>query len=320
MRSLCSFLLASLLCAPGFAQTPTASFAETSGAQASFEQGMEAYRQGRYRAAIEQFQEADRLAPSPRLSFNVARAYEQMDDGPHALAAYRDYLRRLPSAENAAETSIRISELELELQKTGVQQLSVMATPPGATVIIDDISRGVAPWTGELSPGSHRLLLRLRGYSDFSQSFELPARHAIDLVASLVALAPTPAPSAPSLAAQPPALQDAPGPRWWTWALFGSSAALLLGSGAFELSRRSYEHSASRNDEQIPASEAYDSMRSRMIAARVLLGAGALLGAAGGVSLYFDLRPSRGAPDTASTRWSLACASGECLALARGSW
>ena len=76
LRFLRCFLLASLLCAPGFAQTPTATLAETSGAKASFEQGLEAYRDGRYRAAIEHFQEADRLAPSPRLSLNVARAYE----------------------------------------------------------------------------------------------------------------------------------------------------------------------------------------------------------------------------------------------------
>jgi tetratricopeptide (TPR) repeat protein len=320
LRSFRSFLLASLLCATGFAQTPSATLAETSGAKASFEQGMEAYRNGRYRAAIEHFQEADRLAPSPRLSFNVARAYEEMEDGPHALAAYRDYLRRLPSAENAAETSIRISELELDLQKTGVQQLSVIATPAGATVIIDDVSRGVSPWTGELSPGSHRLQLRLRGYSDFSQSFELPARHAIDLVPSLVPLASPPAPHVEPLPPAPLAVHDSPGPRWWTWTLFGGSAALLLGSGALELSRRSYEHSANNNRVQIPSSEAYDTMTSRMIAARVLLGAGVLMGAAGGVSLYFDLRGSRRSADTASTRWSLACGADECLALAGGTW
>lgn len=318
MRSLRSFLLASLLCATGFGQTPNATLAETSGAQASFQQGMTAYREGRYRAAIEHFQEADRLAPSPRLSFNVARAYEEMEDGPHALAAYRDYLRRLPGAENAAETSIRISELELDLQKTGVQQLSVLATP-GATVIIDDVSRGVAPWTGELSPGPHRLQLRLRGFSDFTQAFDLPARHAIDLVPVLVPLASAPAPRTEPPAPAPPVAQDAPEPRWWTWTLFGSSAALLLGSGALELSRRSYEQSAQRNRVQIPADEAYDTMTSRMIAARVLLGAGVLVGAAGGVTLYFDLQP-RTRADTASTRWNLACGPRECLALAGGSW
>ena len=101
--------------------------------------------------------------------------------------------------------------------------------------------------------------------------------------------------------------------------MFGGSAALLLGSGALELSRRSYEHSASNTKYQIDSDQQYDTMTSRMIAARVLLGAGVLMGAVGGVSLYFDLQPRRRA-DTASTKLGLACAAGECRALAWGAW
>jgi len=315
LRAVCSFLLVSLLCVPAAGETPTASFAELSGARASFEQAMTAYGQGRFRAAIEHFREADRLAPSPRLSFNIAQAYEQMLDGPNALSAYRDYLRRAPGADNAADTSLRIAELELELQRSGVQQLSVLSTPVGATVIIDDLSRGVSPWTAELAPGPHLLLLRLRGYNDFRQSFELPARHAIDLVASLTPLLAAP-PLAVAPRPQPPA-EALPTLRWWTWAAFGGAAGLLLGSGAVELSRRSLEKDAGRpNQSQIEAEQSYDAMNRRKITSRILLGTGVAFGAVGGVSLHFDLARH----DRARTTLGLGCADSACHALAQGRW
>jgi tetratricopeptide (TPR) repeat protein len=277
---------------------------------------MEAYRLGHFRAAIEHFKEADRLAPSPRLSFNVALSYERMADTPNALAAYREYLRRAPEAENVQTTSVRIAELELELQKSGVQQLSVLSHPPGANVLIDDLSRGVTPWTGELPPGPHRLLLRARGYLDVVQSFDLPPRHAIDLIYPLepIALAPfapaaIPAPLPPPVAEQPAEL------HWWTWAALGGSAAALIGAGAFELSRRSRETEL-RDDgqEQSAIPDDYDAMLSQRTASRAFLGTGLVLGALGGVSLYLDLRRGGGAGV------GIACAAGECGAFTRGYW
>src|SRR5262245_53584141 len=62
-------------------------------AQSRFEAGVAAYEDGRYREAVERFKEADRLAPSPLLSFNIAKVYEKMGDNRSALASYRDYLR-----------------------------------------------------------------------------------------------------------------------------------------------------------------------------------------------------------------------------------
>jgi hypothetical protein len=285
-------------------------------ARTSFASGMEAFQQGRFRAAVEYFKEADRLAPSARLSFNIALTYERMADAPNALAAYRDYLRRSPRAENARETSVRVSELELELQKSGVQQLSVLSTPPGATVLIDDIARGMTPWTGEMPPGPHRLTLRARGYEDVRQDFDLSPRHSSDLVYQLRA-AQTHVPTyLPPIAQASPSAEPGPSVAWWTWAAFGGSAALLVGSGAFELSRRHLEKQAPREQVQIPAGGAYDTMTSRKHVARVLLGSGAALGVVGGVSLYLDLT-RRGSHDTSV---GLACDGMDCQAVARGYW
>jgi tetratricopeptide (TPR) repeat protein len=311
------------LALPCFAQEPPAAPPVGGAAQASLEQGISAYQQGRYRAAVEHFKEADRLAPSGRLSFNIALAYDKMNDSPNALAAYRDYLRRVPEAENASDTSVRIAELELALQKSGVQQLSVFSRPRGASVFIDGVVRGATPWTGELPPGRHELLLRMSGHLDEHQEFELPPRHAIDLD---VALAPVPPPAsspvAQSQSVPSTPTQDVPAatfenkPRWWTWALFGGSAALLLGAGAFEVARQGAEQDAIDARENPDTWDHYDSMQSRKIMARVLLGMGLVAGGIGGLSLYLDLN------DSSEGRHSVAvaCDVQTCAAVARGRW
>ena len=56
-----------------------------------------------------------------------------------------------------------------------------MTAPAGAIVVIDNVSRGVTPWTGELIPGPHTLALRLAGYREAVSEIELPAEHAIDI-------------------------------------------------------------------------------------------------------------------------------------------
>src|SRR5262249_28961624 len=71
-------------------------------ARARYRQGVEAYKAGHYRESIDYFLEADRASPSAALSFNIAVAYEKIDDVAAALRWYRDYLRRAPDAKDRA--------------------------------------------------------------------------------------------------------------------------------------------------------------------------------------------------------------------------
>lgn len=276
-------------------------------AQARYDAGVAAYEAGRYREAIDRFKEADQLSPSPLLSFNIAKVYDRMLDEPNALAAYRNYLRRLPAADNRDAVQQRIGELEQALRADGVQQLTVLSAPAGAGVLIDNAARGVTPWTGELIPGPHTLALRLAGYREAVSEIELPAEHAIDIELPLVAgsdpeedsaVAPavaSPEPPAPALRADPvtpaPLVEDfTPVPRWWTWAMFGGSAAALVGAGGFELMRARLEDQARETQVQIDHLEKFESMQDRQTVARVFLGVGVVAAIAGGVSLFFDLR------------------------------
>jgi tetratricopeptide (TPR) repeat protein len=287
----------------------------SSAAQARFDAGVVAYEEGRFRDAIARFKEADQLSPSPLLSFNIAKVYDRMADNPSALASYRDYLRRLPAAENSIVVRNRIQELEQALKANGVQQVTVMTAPPGASVVIDNVARGVTPWTGELIPGPHTLALRLAGYREAVSEIELPTEHAIDIDLPLVAgseaeddraMAPPVASAEPEASIEraapevptptPPVDGLTRAPRWWTWAMFGGSAAALVGAGSFELMRAHLEEQAGETEIQIEHRQKFESMQDRQTVARVFLGVGVVAAIAGGVSLYFDLRDTEAPP------------------------
>lgn len=330
-----SALTAALLCMlwAGLARAQPSAAEEGAGAEADarYRQGITEFEAGHWREAVELFKQADALAPSQWLSFNIAKIFERMRGSRSALAWYRDYVRRCRDEAPLPDVLARIAELEAELAAQGLQQLSVLSTPPGATVLLDGNSRGVTPFTGELTPGAHVLELRLRGHHDTWRELSLPAEHAIDVEVALVAdetSSPSEAAPEPALATPTAALRSSPqvmdrfapepvpSASWWTWSLFGGSAALLLGAGAVELSRRGLEDMPREATPQVDYARRYEQVESRRDTARVLLGAGALLGIAGGVSLYLDLR-ERG-PEPSGV--ALGCFGEACGVLARQSW
>ncbi len=268
-------------------------------AKRHFEAGAKAYARKNYSDAIDQFLEANRLVPSPALSYNIARAYDKIGNTAQALSFYRDYLRRAPAASDKKAVAATIEALEKKLMKKGVQQITVLSEPGRATVVIDGQPVGVTTWTGELYPGHHRLTLRLEGYQDAQKVFNLPAHRAIDVKVELTRkqkapppVAAAPRPAAPPEPASPP---PAPGPEShahvapWTWAALGVGVASLGGSLGFELARASAARQSRDAPTQVEAAHSYDTMKSRQTVARVLLGVGAAATVAGGVLLYLDL-------------------------------
>src|SRR5690606_31717596 len=185
------------------------------------------------------------------LSFNIARAYEKIKDSSNALRWYRDYLRREPDAEDAEAVNELIEHYEQVLEQKGVQQVTVLSEPDGATVRLDGRPVGVTPWTGDLAPGQHEVALSLRGYVDTERGFTLEADQAQDMILRLVpandaAPAPPPA-SAPAPASSPrssPPPTDA-GPsepesmRLRTYVLLGGGGRPRATAGGCELAPRS---------------------------------------------------------------------------------
>lgn len=291
-------------------------------ARLRYRQGVEAYQAKRYREAIDYFLEADRLAPNAALSFNIARAYENTDDVAATLRWYRDYLRRAPEAPDRGDVEGVIRGLEKRLAAKGVQQVTIQSDPTQADISIDGRAVGITPWTGELAPGAHKLLLERDGYASAEQTFDLLADHATEVSLTLdvagQAAQPPPAvaqkPVAPSPA--PAKAQDhAPGGNSTFTALgfigIGAGAAALGGALVFESLRRNAESDAKSDHTQVGYAEHLDTMQNRQTAARVLLGAGVALAAVGGAFLWLGR-------DRHGTNVGLACAPGGCWSSVRG--
>jgi tetratricopeptide (TPR) repeat protein len=252
-------------------------------AKAKYGQGVEAYRAERYADAVRLFLEADAIEPSAALSYNIARAYEKLADDAQTLRWYRNYLRLNPEAPNAADVQQFVRSLSEALAKKGIQQLSVLSTPSGATVAIDGNALGVTPLTVELPPGAHSALLTLRGFSDAQVRFTLAASTPIDLP---VQLQPAPAEAAPLAATQNHGRRFGIAP----YITLGAGAALLGTAALFELGRHSAQTAAKDDVTQLDYERDVNAMNSRQTMARVFVGVGAAVTVTGAALLVLNTR------------------------------
>jgi tetratricopeptide (TPR) repeat protein len=302
-----------------------------------YRSGAAAYDDGRYKDAIDAFLEANRVAPSAALSFDVARAYDKLRDPTRALEWYRDYLRRAPKSKDRGRVQRLVEALQNRLASKGVQQVTVLSTPPGATVTLDGQPVGVTPWTGESKPGAHHLVLTRRGSTDAESDFVLAIAEARDVVVQLEP-EPTPPPPVPLLAPAPvsplppateprsisstssggtTAPQASSGSPFTTvgWIGVGVGAAALGAAAGFEVARRNSEADAKTAKQQVQFANDYDEMKSRQTVARVLVGAGAGVALVGGVFLVL------GATSHSAERspaFAFGCLPGACSASASG--
>ncbi len=261
-------------------------------ASAVYKKGVAAYQRGDYPEAVVYFLRADRIISRPEFSYNIARAYDKLGDDANSLRWYRDYLRRAPEAADKQQVVALIEDRQLALMEQGLQQLTVLSEPMGATLVVDGRALGVTPWTGELTPGAHRLELRLQGYQTLDSEAYLPADEAVDIELSLAAAdgpAPTTEP-APAPASQPPPIpaQAAAGTGSgispvWSWVALGVGGAALGASAGFEVARRRAEERAADATTQLGRADAYDQMTTRKTTARILAGAGGALVIGGAV-------------------------------------
>lgn len=235
-------------------------------ARGLFQQGVAAYREGKFYEAVAIFLQTQRIYPDTQLCFNIARAYENLGNGSAALRYYRDYLRQADRPSDGAEVRERVRKLEQQVAQRGVQQLTVLSQPEAATVLLDGKPVGITPWTGETYPGKHRLALTLEGHAAQEQVVEVDAYAARDIQLTLL---PVPKPQvtpAPIVVIR----QKQPGVSVETLITLGTGL-VLLGSAI--------------------AAEAASDQPGMSRTTAFLAGGGLGVSGVGGVMLYFDLSP-----------------------------
>lgn len=252
-------------------------------ARALYDQGAQAYNENRYYQAAAYFLDAYRVYPTPQLLFNVAKAHDKLSVPSSALSYYREYLRQLPGAPDAADVGNRVRELEATLAQHGVQQLSVLTNPPRALLSVDGMPVGITPWTGETWPGEHRLTVALDGHKALTTLVTVDALRAQDFSFDLE-------PTDPSSSAKHGASDAASKPSTQvstlTWIVLGTGTAALGATLVAEM--------AAKNTSGLTRTGAFFG------------GVGITASVLGGLLLYFDFYE----PDVTPTQKRRAFAAG----------
>jgi tetratricopeptide (TPR) repeat protein len=294
-------------------------------ARAQHERGIVAFGEGHYAQAIEAFTTADKLWPDPYLSYNIARAYEQLHDEAKALAHYRDYLRRAPHADDNLAVQARVDELARRAGQSELQAVKLQSEPSGASVWVDDEPVGTAPVTLRLSTGVHRVSFQHAGYRSEQLEFRLtPGQRAPEIYTALEAAdAEQQASGASTEAEQPARDHEDYAPRQPVLRHVGV-ATMIAGMGALggaialEIMRADAARTASRETEQVRFAKALDEMQTRQTWARVFVGAGGALTALGITLLVLSRNQDRATEP--KTRVALHCAPSKCRAELSGTF
>ncbi len=203
------------------ADSKPAATEEDQQAKDAYSAGVEHFKAKRYADAIREFNKAYRVDPNPVLVFNMARAFEELEEYDSAIEYYRRYLEMAPESEDSASVADTLRALEL-LKKRSAEAatvtLSVTSTPDGAQIYVNGREVGASPMKLELKPGRHFVAVEAKGFTRDSTEVELVAGKPDKHHATLVPIAPAPSAHA--------------GSEHTTlgWVLIGVGGALLAGA------------------------------------------------------------------------------------------
>lgn len=277
--------------------------AQLAEARSHFTRGVKFYQDADYRSALVEFQEAYRVAPNPRLLFNIGQTYEELQDFAGAVTALREYLAK----SGTTITTARRAEVEKDLRRLEghVATVDVDVNEADADVVLEGDRRlelGKSPLAGAvlLNGGSWTIAATKAGFERAEERFTVAGGDKKKIVLVLEpkkAVAAAPPPSAQPAA--PPGTEPAPPPpRALTrvYVALGVTGALAIGAGVtggLTLgAQRDYERAVA----QLPGnaddvSGARSRTRTLALTTDILAGA-AIAGAVTTVVLYVTSRPN----------------------------
>jgi outer membrane receptor for ferrienterochelin and colicins len=141
----------------------TPAFADNTADEAdlAFQLGNESYAKRDYDAALSHYFLSHRLVPNRNVLFNIAKCYEALNKVDEAYRYYNDLAQMNLPADDRREVKSALARLAGK-----VALLSIDSDPQGADIYVDreDLgSRGKTPQTLAVSPGAHKVTVKLTG-------------------------------------------------------------------------------------------------------------------------------------------------------------
>jgi hypothetical protein len=166
-----SILLLALLAQ---ASPEVASHENKATAQALLSEGSALYESGDYAGALEKFNQAYAVYPSPKLWFNIGQVSRDLDRPVQAMEAFEKFLALTPDASPETIADARSSVAELQ---TRLGQVRLECPADGAELSVDGRVVGYAPLTSAvwITAGRHRVTARDASASSATEDIEIAA-------------------------------------------------------------------------------------------------------------------------------------------------
>jgi hypothetical protein len=259
-------------------------------AQEAYRQAVELFDHGKYAEALAEFERANTLAPSFRISYNIGLSHAALGDALAAVEAFASYLReggeRVPAP--------RRKQVEAEVARLTQQLawLSIQVDEPAAEVTVDGAPLAKGPFSRQLqlNGGRHEIAVRGADGTLKTQSVTLTAggEQRLHFPASGAAAGATSSSGRDSAtpAAPPPGARQVP---WVAWGVTGALGASVAVTGVLALGAHADERDLKTRQGLQPGElvAARDKVENLALATDILLVGTAV---AAGVSLYFTLR------------------------------
>jgi hypothetical protein len=186
-------------------------------AQALQVEGVRLLQKGDNRAALAKFNEAFALVQSPKIMFNMGKAYRALGNDVEALRAFDTFLDEAPYAPKASRAD---AEREVQALRPKLSYVEIETEDTGSTVRIDGREVGKAPLVRPVvvAPGTHEVKVDKTGMVAETRSVAPIAGQKLRVV---VKLSPVPPPepqikkgeNPPVVVTRPPANDGVPGRR-----------------------------------------------------------------------------------------------------------
>jgi hypothetical protein len=257
-------------------------------ARKAYTDGDTAFKAGDFAAAYAGFSKANELIPSPQAAYWAAKSIDGQGKTDDAIAAY-DKLLADPGVAALGDEKINDAKARLAALKASlVGEVSIVTTPPGATVSIDGAPQpGETPTSVKLPPGAHKLSLVLPGFEPKDVDLDVKGGEKSEQKVELAAKAPPPAPPPePVVEAPPPPPPPPPPPRskvpaYITLGIAGAGAVVGTIFGVKAL--------GAKNDfDKKPTGSAADATERNALIADMAFGVAITLGVTGVVLLTSD--------------------------------